>query len=323
MELTKQYLLELSSVAMRVQDLDESYAFGQSKTDIYEKVLSLDKDIRSLKSSTPRTWWNEYNATFSGDHLVQFWHYYLLVRTHVHSAMSNDDHDQYSYSRSICTDACHNLAQRYGYVRQNLPPGFFVCRIIDMQIFSAAIFLILSCYGHSVTPNSRNISLTAEQEEQQLASVQYILKTMESVSGQVSSEFAKEAAGAIRSLLSLLGNPAAAQSHGLTLRIPLLGKVHIAAKQQILTQQQPQQQTTFEPSHPAMFNVSHANTSSSTGGPPMPTANEPSNNTADAFPWFMGMELDMNSSSLQDPFITNEFGDWNQWMGDGISSFMF
>lgn len=229
--------------------------------------------------------------------------------------MSFDEHDQYSYSRTICTEACQSLAQRYGYVRRHLPPGFFVCRIIDMQIFTAAIFLILSSYGQTVAQNSHDISSTTHQDEQQLASVQYILKTMESVSGQVSSEFAQEASAAIRSLLTLLGNHAAPNSQGLILRIPLLGKIHIAAKQRMPLPQQ----LNFEQQHPPLlhhtqtivrnpcnlFNI--ADNMNAFGAP------------SDNLPWLM--ELDMNSSSLQDPFITNEFGDWNQWMGEGGINF--
>lgn len=300
---------------MRVQELDESYTFGHSKSEVYEKVLSIDRDIRSLKSATPKSWWVDESADFSGDHLIQFWHYYMLVRSHVHYAMSSDEHDQYTYSRTVCAEACQSLAQRYGYVRRHLPPGFFVCRIIDMQVFTAAIFLILSCYGQTVAQNSGGLSSNTAQNDQQLASVQYILNAMESVSGQVSSEFAQEAAAAIRSLMTLLANSAATNPQDLTLRVPLLGKIHIAAKQH---QAPPQRTNVNQLQTPTVSQPQHVN-----GVHPfqsgVPESMIGCNVPQDTFPWYM--ELDMNSSSLQDPFIINEIGDWGQWMGESGMNF--
>lgn len=279
--------------------------------EVYSKVLTIDSDIRSLKSSTPRDWWDYDNAIFSGDHMVQFWHFYLLVRTHVHSAMSSDEHDQYKYSRLACSEACQNLAQRYGHVRQHLPPGFFICRIIDMQVFSAAVVLVLSCYEQIVIQNGE--APTTSSTEVLLAAVQYILTTMESVSGQVSSEFVKEAAAAIKSLLTLLENPAAANSQGLTLRIPLLGRIHIAAKQQASAAQKPELgQPIVNPTLPGNDATvfGHAIIGSTMSEPVAPLALPP-----DQIPWYM--ELDMGSSTLQDPFMTDDFGNWDQYTGLG------
>lgn len=287
---------------MRVQELDESHASGQPKSEVYGKVLTIDSDIQGLKSSTPRSWWEHGNAKFSGDHLVQFWHYYLLVRTHMHSAMSNAEHDQYRYSRMACTEACQSLAQRYGYVRQHLPPGFFICRIIDMQVFSAATFLVLSCYEQIAAQSSHGSGTSFPGDH--LAAVQFIVTFMESVSSQVGSEFVREAADAIKSLMKLLENPGMASSQGLTLRIPLLGKIHIAARQQVPTAHQSSPNRYSH--HPPSFGYSSHTDSNNAHNP----VNE-FNSQPDAFPW--SMELDMGLSTLQDPFITDDFGDWDQW----------
>jgi hypothetical protein len=135
---------------------------------------------------------------------------------------------------------------------------------------------------------------------------------MESVSGQVSSEFAQEATAAIRSLMSLFGNPAAANTQGLTLRIPLLGKIHIAAKQPAPP---PHQQTNAEQYHPPLYSYTEANVHVHPTETGTSTDANAFDNLPDALPWFM--ELDVDSSSLQDPFIINEFGEWDQWMGAG------
>lgn len=292
---------------MRVQQLDESYTLEHSKPELYEKVLRIDKDIRSLRSMTPASWWVDDDVDFSGGHLVKFWHFYLLVRTHVRSAMSDDGHDQYEYSRAVCVEACQTLAHRYAYVRRHIPPGFFACRILDIQIFAAAIFLVLS-YGQSIAQNGQGSSANPSQKDLQLEAVQHILGTMDAVSDQVSSEFAQEAAATIRSLLTLAENPATATSQGLTLRIPLWGKIHITARKQA-----PRPQQSNSDMHRGSSMQDKMAETGSLGHEVHTVANV--NNVSlplDTFPWYM--ELDMNTSSLQEPFIPDELGDWDQWM---------
>ena len=57
--------------------------------------------------------------------------------------MNNSD-EQYPYSRFTCQDACRNAVQRFSRFRHRVPSGFFVCRVLDVQVFTAATFLLLS-----------------------------------------------------------------------------------------------------------------------------------------------------------------------------------
>lgn len=50
----KDYLFELSGVALKVQSLDEDYIVNGSIEENYDTVLAIDRRIRSFKSQTPK-----------------------------------------------------------------------------------------------------------------------------------------------------------------------------------------------------------------------------------------------------------------------------
>lgn len=126
-----------------------------------------------------KSWWVENISELHAGQLIQFWHYYLTTRIHLHMAMSNDEHDQYSYSRQACTEACESMARRYWFLRRLLPIGFFICRIVDMQVFTAAAYLCLSCI------RQRQNNETPDQTR--IAFVEQIVDTMDFASDQMVS----------------------------------------------------------------------------------------------------------------------------------------
>lgn len=259
-----------------------------------------------------QSWWIDQPTIFSPELLIQFWHYYLLVRTHLHAAMGPDEHSQHSYSRISCEEACETMAKIYPTVRQGLPGGFFLCRIVDMQIFTAAAFLLLPGMGKAGATDPRKVSMA-----------QSVLETMESVLSNSSpddnSEFVPGASATIRSLIDL-AKDGSSSSQNLTLRIPLLGKVRIG-------RQKPCPSDTAATSHPQNNADNQASQLAETNqkaaaalqgtynAVQAPDGNAqqyglPMGNT---LPWLM--ELDMNSSSLEDPFLTEDFAHLDQWLG--------
>lgn len=256
-----------------------------------------------------KTWWVEYASELEASQLIQFWHYYLTVRIHLHMAMSNDEHDQYSYSRIACTEASESMARRYWCLRRLLPRGFFVCRIIDMQCFTAAAFLCLSCI------RQRQMNETPDQTR--MAFVEQIVDTMDFASSdQMSGDFVREAASAIRSLLALVkdtnGDTTGPQT--LTLRIPLLGKIRIGRKK--LREGKGASQTVLQPqsTDDAMATTHQDNLGDTMREAALQQQPEQFNmDVNNTLPWLM--ELDMNASSLQDPFLHEDFHEFEQWLG--------
>jgi len=304
--LTQPYLFELASISMKLQDLDDTTAQGESQADIYDKVLKLDRELRTLASLTPQTWWNR-DVGLSPDAIVQYIHNYLMVRVHVQSAMSTDEYDRYGYSRMSCRTACENTVRRYAILRRLLPAGYFLCRGFDMMSFTASIYLLLN------TNDTEHREDTPQQRRNEgpIALVLQLAETLEAVSDQHGADFAREAATTIRSLDTLMNSPAPAHSHSLTLKIPLVGKINIRRRGTIPTPVSLDGEQAQVASGEGIHSVSDR-TPNNPGGQTMEdlSAPLPDADLSATLPWLL--ELD-TSSSLEDPFVMDDFY-LDQWL---------
>lgn len=133
------------------------------------------------------------------------------------------------FSFISCLEACRHLARRYVALRPTLPVGFFLNRVVDVQAFSAAVFLLLaSCRttrGYSAGTQTINYGLAKILIDQ-------AVKTLQCAAEWTGGDFARQAAGAIHSLRSLLQQPQASASQSLTLSLPLIGTLHVSRREQ-------------------------------------------------------------------------------------------
>ena len=65
--------------------------------------MATDSELRAISSVAPAEWWSMPTAQLSVDHVLQYWHQYFTIRTHLATAMRSsqgNQSDQYVYSRS-------------------------------------------------------------------------------------------------------------------------------------------------------------------------------------------------------------------------------
>jgi hypothetical protein len=235
------FLCRLADIAKRIQEADELYTSERAKSEHFEKVLKIDQELEELVKLTPAVWWNE-DSDFPVYHILQFWHQYLIVRTHLQLALKNDESNYYAYSQIRCIESCQNMAQRYSKVRRSLPVTFFAGNLFDLQALTPAIFLLYIRYRPSTTsisyPQSENIHSS-------LSLVHQIINTLDFVSQQSDGDFALQVSTAIRSVITILDNANDSITPTLTLVVPLLGKIHV--KRQTTGSKLPIQQSRVQP----------------------------------------------------------------------------
>lgn len=115
------------------------------------------------------------------------------------------------------------MAVRYTTLRPRLLGGFFPVRVFDLQALTAAIFLLHISYGPR---SSQEIEPTRISPSHVL--IQQIVDSMDSVSEGKQGQFAQEVAHTIRSLSALLSNNYTTDSRYVSLRVPLLGRIHVS-----------------------------------------------------------------------------------------------
>lgn len=223
------YLYSLADVASRVHELDNIYTSGRPLTDLLEAVMVADHELRSLAGRTPPNW---MNLNWSGvliDTLLQYWHHYLTVRTHLQLALKCDENQRFAFSHATCLEACLQLTRRYISIRPSLPAGFFANRVIDLQVFTAIIFLLLVSWrastGSDTSPQPTDAATMS-------SAVEHATGMLEFAAGRVGGDFARQAVEAVLSLRSLLRQPRSFENQKMTMSLPLIGKIHVSRQSQ-------------------------------------------------------------------------------------------
>jgi hypothetical protein len=225
------YLYRLADIASRVLELEGIKAAQKPLSELFNAVMQTDCELRSLASFPGKDWWNiGVSFPLHIEVVLQYWHKYFTVRTHLQLALMHDGQDQqFAFNFVTCIEACQDLSRRYLSLRPVAPPGFFANWVIDMQAFTGAVFLQLASYRieHSFGPglpfHGFDVHIVADLVDQ-------VAKTMDSCTDVAGQNFAQQAASVIRSLDSLLRRPSMTETQRISLSLPLIGTMQISRR---------------------------------------------------------------------------------------------
>ncbi|EMC96144.1 hypothetical protein BAUCODRAFT_464900 [Baudoinia panamericana UAMH 10762] len=224
------YMAQLADISIGVQDIDHLYASGISSAELCDKVLKVDQQLRHLASLAPPAFWAQDADVLTPSSILHQFHRYLTARTHIQLALKNGAGSQYAYSYVVCSEACTTYARRYTTVRRLLPRGFFASRVLDLQALTAAVFLVHKRHLPQVTMGMPSIQNSAEDAEL----IEQVIQTMEDAAPHAGGDYARQAAQTLRSMNALLDDTNSMNSgdepHTLTMRVPLLGRVHVSRR---------------------------------------------------------------------------------------------
>lgn len=304
------YLSRLINIA-RTQYRNDMNMTQGSNTGLYASAWELDIKLNGLASQTPKSWWAQNVNNVIPDQVVQFWHYCVKMRVHLSFAMRQDPSEENIYSCFACRDACEAVAKRYQFLRRELPLGFFLCHALDLQAFTATVVLLLMSHSSPSTDRSNWRVNRAEID----STVAQVIKLMDEKSKETcGSNFAQHGVATVLSLNKLLlqdGENSEAQE--LTLKIPLLGKVHI--RRNGYTSQAPNanNQPAFRPlSNSGMWKLNDQFTPQEHGRLPL----NPENNMAPSFQTQGQWQWDPFSWSIED-YCADFFPDTIMTENDG------
>lgn len=219
------YIGRLIEITAKIRYRDSTHMTRGSKAELYASVLELDRELKVLAAETPNSWWIRSVKHAIPDHLVQFLHWCISMRIHLAFTTRKDSDEEYSYSRMVCIDACESVTEHYRHLRQELPSGFFLSRCLDLQAFIATVILLLTSHSN---PGTDQRSLKINKVKVNSVVTQTIEVIDERSKNTAVSHLAQHCVTSIRSLKELLQqNDRGSNAQELTLKIPLLGKVHI------------------------------------------------------------------------------------------------
>ncbi|KAH0341382.1 hypothetical protein KCU81_g6234, partial [Aureobasidium melanogenum] len=230
------FIHRLANIASKVLELDGVYIQDKPVPDLLSAVMSTDQELQEVAKAPSKSWWIESPSVLSPAVIFQHWHSYLTIRTHLRLALAYDHDQRFLYNFIACLSACQAHTRRYIWLRPLLPAGFFANSIIDLQAFSAIVFLMLSARKSATAPSavaSRHI-MTPEQTH---SLIDEAVQAMERALSRTGSHSALHGLEAIKSLRSLIDQPDSAEPQRASLLLPMIGRIHVSRKSDTSRQQ--------------------------------------------------------------------------------------
>lgn len=304
------YLSKLADIAIRTKYVDDLYMMDSATHELYSTVLDLDRELRSLAQEAPKTWtlYAMNMKTVEPHHVVQYLHQYVTMRVHMPFTLNRDPGEEYLYSRMAGITACRAVAGAYHILRRALPSTFFMCRFLDLQALTAAVVLMLS--AHTLPSSQRSTTHTDKAEIKVL--VNQIVELMEEKSHlAVGLNFAHEGAVTIRALSDLLSeDEKSSGAQSLTLKVPLLGKIHVRRNVRTTQAPPPNAQPAPIPMDTNLWNQSMPQTSD-----PSLMASVPVSAAQGQSPWLLNPLSwsieDDHEAAFQDALMADAFDGFN------------
>ena len=224
------YLYTLANSATRILELDNIYFSGRPLSELADAVTGVDHELRLLVDSSPAGWQQSDDPPLSIESLIKYWHQYFLLRTHLQLALSHRSDQPFPFSFQTCLEACTQVVRRYVLIRPVLPGGFFATRVIDLQAFTATVFLLLA--GHRYFSQYEGLTPATVDVDAVLKAVDQVTVVMRAAAAaRVGGHLTRQAADAVQSLSALLRQrEGSQQAQEIVLSVPLVGKIRVSRR---------------------------------------------------------------------------------------------
>ena len=220
-DITQSYNYHLARICGMVTSIEKSYTNGDTEEESYKWVAATDNALTNLAVLVPNAWSQSHTGKAT-EMIVKFWHQYIKLRAHLRPAINLDP--KYQSDRITTRKACLEALRMFCSFRTSLSSGFFYCRVLDIQGFTAAVLLLL---------------LREEKNAIQLHNdiVSRTIGCFKTATPHTTSSFARKAAPGLSKLQNFLEDDRKKGPLSTTVHIPLLGNVRIEKHGHLLSNQ--------------------------------------------------------------------------------------
>jgi len=161
------YLLKLASVIGHVIDRNQE----PPSSNTLPSTVKIEGEITDLAASMSSEWWaNEAQTDDIVDQmysrlLPQFWHHQARVLLHLPFMLKAATDRRYEYNKIAALESAREMIQRYRTFRPARGFGSLVCKVVDFQVFTAAMVLVLNLLSISQSSLARDQQEATVDEE--------------------------------------------------------------------------------------------------------------------------------------------------------------
>lgn len=128
-------------------------------------TLEIDQNLENVARIMSDDWWDIESARSSQTIPIeesfcrkgtQLWHFQTKAFLHLPFMLQSATDRRYEYNRHACLDAARQMIHRYHLFRLDDDGAYFICKIMDFQVFNAVVLLLLGLLGYGGASASRD-----------------------------------------------------------------------------------------------------------------------------------------------------------------------
>jgi hypothetical protein len=214
-----QVMRNLSIIAGRIGERNQSY-----QTD-YAMTLQIEQELLRCRDGMPIEWWDPiFSSRVSLEALYaqsvcKIYYFQLLKMLHLPYMLKSSEHEAFNHSRISILGACRGMINSFDMLRESNMAALLICDLMDFQVFSAGIVLILDLLYQK---HNRDTS----EDVKDWDAIQGLIKRLQYLSGSMGCSVAAQAAHLLEHLF-MAGHGQYMGTEDYEAEIPYFGKVRI------------------------------------------------------------------------------------------------
>ena len=163
----EQYLLSLSNIIGHIIDRNSE----PPSNNTLPSTIKIEGEMTDLAALMPSEWWacdvkeDAVKDQMYSRVIPQFWHYQARTLLHLPFMLKAATDRRYEYNKIAALESAREMLQRYRIFRPAQGFSSTVCKVVDFQVFTAAMVLVLNLLSLSQSSTARDQREAAVDEE--------------------------------------------------------------------------------------------------------------------------------------------------------------
>ena len=198
----------------------------------FSDSLQLDLDLQECSRIMPPAWWETSpdietpEETIYETYVVQLWFYSVRNLIHLPFLLKSLTHSEYSLSVGESLASSRAIIKCYKALRDERRPVLRVCNIVDFQVFTAAMIMVLCLLGSP--------SYESQQREDDWRTIYSLMQVLNRVSHDNPDGVATQASHLLKSLC-VFRDTSSKTNESFQAVVPYFGKMRIKRLQSFTT----------------------------------------------------------------------------------------
>ena len=112
-------------------------------------TFEIDQELEDVVKASPQLFAPPQNGSANSRSLIQLMYYHVRTLLHLPLMIKSAVDTRFLHGKLAAVEAARNMILSYREMRTDRGRGMYSCKMVDFEVFTAAMILILNIYGYS------------------------------------------------------------------------------------------------------------------------------------------------------------------------------